>query len=338
MLSRVANSLYWMARYLERADNLARLLEASQKLILDMPESRMRSSRHYGRAVLRTTGVEESLIDRKGLESWKAAAFFLTLDPGNPDSIRSCIKLARENARVVRDQLSESLWNELNRLHLYLTDLDISSMEQLTQSEMHGEIISRSMLIQGLADNTLARREGWQFLRLGKFLERADQTSRIIEINFLLDAAASGGAVESHYWTSVLQACSARSAHRMEEGGLVSTESVIGLLVFSKVFARSIRFSLGEADNALHAISGVPRGEYGNEPERQMGNLLAELSFSSPALWLEKGLHDSIDRLQTILNTIGQGIFETYVLFPSRLTEVGDAGLSRMQMQHQQQQ
>ena len=340
MLSRVANSLYWLARYVERADNLARLLGVSQQLILDTPEDRRISRQRYGQAVLRATGVDGDLLENGDLDTWFGAARYLALDTANPDSIRQCIAHARENARVVRDQLSETIWKELNRLHLFLKSSEAEARLREDPEELYEEIISRSMLLQGLIDNTLSRREGWEFLRLGRFLERADKTSRIIDIRLYLEAPNPTPSLESHYWTAVLRSCSARTAYRIEHGGMIGTENVINLLVFSKVFARSIRFSLLQADEALHAISGVPRGEFSNEPERILGTLLGELNFCAPETWLSTGLHESVDRVQSILNEVGQGVFETFVLNPSLLNEVAPLvpSWTKVQMQLQQQQ
>jgi uncharacterized alpha-E superfamily protein len=285
MLSRVADHLYWMSRQMERAENLARLVRVSEEMLLDDESLGRGSAQEYWTPVLAATAMEGAFRGLYPEPRQGDAARFLTLDLRNPDSILSCIKQARENARSVRDKISDEMWTELNALHMLVTSPEGAQLLARSPHSFYEKIIASSMLFDGITEATLTRDEGWNFLQLGRLLERADMTSRFLDIRSQTPAGDS--ALESLQWGAVLRACS--------------------------------RHGLRRADEVLHDISGTPTGRYSNPCEKITGALLARLSFAGPGEVMARGLHAFIDELQTQLNGAGQAVFETYVLLPGEV-------------------
>ena len=315
MLSRVANNLYWLSRYLERAENLARVVNVNRFLTLDTEAEDI-----VWRATLYATSSEELYEESKAAvaEEKKTLdpARFITLSPSNPDSIIQCIANARENARMVRDQISEEIWLEINSFHLFMKSEEARSLYLRQPDSFYGEVIKFCLLIEGLIESTILHGEGWHFIQAGKFLERADKTSRILDMLTYYEST------ERIHWISVLRSCSGFAAFRSLFRGNITEHNVVSFLLFSHSFPRSVRFCLQQLDQTLHTISGLPLGSYSNEAERLAGSVLARLNFSNEESVFQEGLHEFIDGLQGQLNEIGQQIFETYVLLPSEIDVV----------------
>ncbi len=325
MLSRVAQSLYWLSRYIERAENLARLVDVNRHQALDTRLADPNEDPWL--AVLYATGTPP-VENQKDLDMER----FITLEPTYPDSIRQCLAHARENARMVRDQISEEMWLELNRAYLFFQSQEAEYEWSMDAEALHRRVIEFSLLFQGLTDSTIHHAEGWYFIKLGKFIERADKTSRILDIlTFFQEPGPS-------QCTAVLRSCSALSAFREEFRGNVTLEKVAEFLLVSQMFPRSVRFCLRSMDELLHAISGQPMGSYCNEAERLTGSLLAKYNFISMDEVMSTGLHESIDELQKQLNGIGEQIFETYILLPFELRDAPGKNTSHVPWQQQQQQ
>ena len=316
MLSRAADNLYWMARALERAENLARLVDTNSQFLLDARFSADPHDSTGWRPILEVTCLDEDFARIQQEHPETGILEFLTLAKGNNDSIRQCIALARENARMVRDQISEEMWRELNRLHLFLQGPAARDEWEFSPQEFCDRIIRFSLLFQGLVEATIAQHEGYLFIKVGKYLERADKTTRILDI----PAHHADNLVVSP-WPTVLRACSARSAYLASRGASISEKEAVSLLLFDQAFPRSVRFCLNEVDTALHQISGSARGTYANEAERLSGATLAGIDFNGPGDLERLGLHSYADRLQEQFNQIGQQIFETYVLLPAEVQQ-----------------
>ena len=317
MLSRVADHQYWMSRQIERAENLARLVRVSEEMLLDDESLGRGSAQEYWTPVLAATAMEATFRTLYPQPRQGDAARFLTLDPRNPDSILSCIRAARENARSVRDKISDEMWAEINALHMLMTSGEGAELLSRSPHSFYEKIITSSMLFDGITEATLTRDEGWNFLQLGRLLERADMTSRFLDIRS--QSVTTDSALESLQWGAVLRACSAHASYRRQHGGEISVEKIVDLLLFSNEFPRSVRHCLRRADEVLHDISGTPTGRYSNPCEKVTGALLARLSFAGPSEVMARGLHAYIDELQLQLNAAGQGVFETYVLLPGEV-------------------
>jgi len=332
MLSRVADSLYWLSRYIERAENLARLVEVTRRDSLEIRGAS--SGESIWRPILFASDLEDEYENAASDDEKNAdVGYFVTLSVDNPDSIRRCIALARENARVVRDQISEEMWVELNSIHLYLKSQAAEQDYLQDPDRLFRKIIRFSVVFQGLTASTILHDEGWQFSRLGQFIERTDKTSRILDT-----LTFTGDEPERSELLSVLRASSSFAAFRKEYVDGVSFRNVASFLLFSQAFPRSVRFCLRRLDETLHAISGVAPGAFSNEAERLTGSALAQINFSSVDEVWSRGLHKSIDDLQVRLNNIGQQIYETYVHLPFEIRNVTRTEGIPLDWRHQQQQ
>jgi len=353
MLSRVANTLYWMLRYIERADNLARLIDVNQQQLLDSERLDSERLREYWRPIILCTGDEETFDKVYEQAGSHEVIRFLTDDPNNPNSIVSCIALARENARMVRDQLSDDLWQELNDLYHFSRSQEASVLASIDPSRFYQNIRRAAFTINGIATSTMRRSQSWEFMDLGRQLERADKTTRFLDISSYLsperDAPENGAnKAATLHWTAILRSCGAIGAFRAARLAFTPKE-VIRFLVFSDDFPRSVRYCVDRIDVSLHRVSGTPRGSYSNTAEQICGKLLAELNFGSPDDVFDAGLHDYLDKMQMLFNQIGDEIFQTYVLMPDKILP-GPASLpepsfashattgAEAQMQQQQQQ
>ena len=322
MLSRVANTLYWMVRYVERADNLARLIDVNQQLLLDFESLDSERLRGFWEPIIQSLGEEEAFHDLYDEAESSKVIRFLTDDTENPTSIASCIALARENARTVRDQLSDELWEEVNSLYLFTRSADASFLIETNPPKYYENIRRSAATFLGIAASTMSKNEAREFMDLGRQLERADKTTRFLDITSYLPNSEDGeeAAPSVLHWTAILRSCGAMGAFRSEQRE-ISARGVVDFLVFSREFPRSVRYCIDKVDASLHRISGTPRGTFSNKAEREAGNLAASINFSSSDDVFATGLHEYLDQLQTRLNTIGSEIFETYVLLPERAVE-----------------
>lgn len=344
MLSRVANSLYWMVRYIERADNLARLIQANERLLLDLGWRDPAGLDALWRPVIASSGDEE-LFDSVHPEGdrWEAI-HFLTVDRDNPNSITSCIGLARENARMVRDQLAEALWEELNGLYLFVQSPESEAMLQSDASGYYERIRRATYAFHGIAAATTLRGEAWDFMDLGRHLERADKTTRFLDITTFIEKRIDdfGIGIDEH-WLAILRSCGGLGAFRVKYRGKITPENVIRFLLLSPDFPRSVLYCSKRVDLCLHAISGTPVGGFSNEAESASGRFVGDLAYTTVEEVLESGLHGYLDTLQTRLNEIGEEVFSTYVLLPEQIAERPPLPAStvsavvRWQMQQQQQ-
>lgn len=321
MLSRVANSLYWLSRYLERAENLARLVEVNRYNSLDIRQD------DVWRALLYTTNMENAYATSKE----KDAGAFVTFSEENPDSIRQCVAQSRENARMVRDQISEEIWRELNRFHLFISSEKAEELWGSQPDKLYRQIIEFCMLLSGLINATVLHDDGWHFMQIGKCLERADKTTRV------LDMLAFQGEPDRTKLASALKSCSAFNAFQVEFNSGITLKNTMSFLLFSKSFPRSVRFCLQQLDQHLHSVSGTITGSFSNEAERITGSTLAQLNFSNVTNVVSEGYNEYLDSLQKQFNNIGQQFFELYILLPLEIKSIGHNNLHWQQQQQQQQ-
>ena len=202
----------------------------------------------------------------------------------NPNSIYSCLATARENARTVREQISVEMWEQINRMYLFFLPGDAKRLFHSSTYEFFKWTLEASQLFQGICEATMAHDEGWEFIQLGIFLERADRTSRILDIKYhilLPSGEQVGGNVDTVQWMAVLKSCSALEPYRKHYRGQVKPWKVVEFLVKNQTFPRSILFCVDSVDHSLHKITGVDRGDfqYNVEAERLSGKLLADLCY-----------------------------------------------------------
>lgn len=338
MLSRVANSLYWTGRYVERAENIARLIDVNLQLLLDFRKLNDAAVAGHWMPIVQSTGDEELFRSLHKRATGRSVTEFMVFQAENPNSIVSSVAQARENARMVRDQITAEYWEELNRLYLFLNSPRARTLWHMSPYEFFQEIRNGSLLLQGLSDATIVRNEGWIFLQLGRYLERADKTSRILDLRHASlpsrGARPPAGAADALGWSAVLRSCSAWDAYKALHGGEVQPVLVTEFLLLSDEFPRSVRFCVRHLNNALRRLSGVRDGRHSNDAERLTGRLLARLQFDGADDILQAGLHAYIDTLQTELNAIGEGLFQAYIFQPFQLA---DEFQLRQQEEQQQQ-
>ncbi|MBL9117032.1 MAG: alpha-E domain-containing protein [Verrucomicrobiaceae bacterium] len=320
MLSRVADSIYWMARYMERAENLARLLMANQSLMLDLGSA---DDGAFWQPILMTTGDEAGFRAVFPDISAHRVQEYLTSHPGNNNSVINCIRTARENARMVRDQLTDEVWRAVNDLYLFVTGPKGEAMRNESPTDFYETIMQGSGLFQGTYRATMMRDEGWQFFQIGTYLERADKTSRLV------DACSSVPLVVPPHpdarplrWQALLRSCSAQHGYR-ENNSTLDPTAVLDFLFLSEQFVRSVRFCVREVSNALKALPVPPHSPVARQPARMCTKLFNDVDFATIEEILEVGIHEYIDSLQARLNAIGEALFETHVLYAD-LTPVED--------------
>ena len=313
MLSRVADSLYWMSRYMERAENDARLLDVNLQLLLDLG-GEAEAMQHWAPVIasLEETSLFDSLY---GAADEASVTEFLTLQKKNPNSIISCLTLARENARTTREQISSEMWEEINRLYLFVQSDAAPKLLLASPHEFFKRVITGSHLFQGVTASTMTHGEGWDFIRIGTLLERADCTSRILDVKYhiLLPTGEDiGGNVDTIQWMAVLKSCSGLEAYCKLYVSQVAPWKVAEFIITDQEFPRSIRYCVDSLDNALHRISGVDESRYANEAERLSGRLRSDLDYVTIGEIFEFGLHEYLIEVQERLVEVNNAMHATY--------------------------
>lgn len=236
MLSRVADGLFWISRYIERAENLARIADVYLQAELDRAAGR----KVDWAAILQASGASETFRGNGSAPSATSVTTFLTESAENPNSIFACLGRARENARMIRDQITTEMWEELNRAWLELCGPSGKSLRRRGQAEYYRELRRASHLFRGTTASTLPRGDARDFLDLGMYLERADATSRILEAQSLQKDQGNN----EERWAALLRSCSARETYRADHHGPLEATGVLGYLIHDAKFPRSLHYGL----------------------------------------------------------------------------------------------
>ena len=310
MLSRVASSIYWLNRYIERAENYARFVEVNLNLSLDLP----RGTAEQWEPLVATTGDYEMFLERYEKATKETVIHFLLADPANPSSILSCLIAARENARSVREIIPTEMWEQVNRFYLMVTDAVAHGMSSHNLHTFLVDVKTASHLLLGVADATMSHGEGWHFARLGRLLERADKTSRILDVKYFIllpPATDVGTPFDILQWSDLLKSASALEMY-YKRYGRIAPNDVAAFPILDPTFPRAIRYCLIKGEDSLHAISGSDRGSYQNPAEKRLGRLRAELDFADIEDCIAVGLHEFVDQFQAQLNHVGEAISDTF--------------------------
>ncbi|WP_394845762.1 alpha-E domain-containing protein [Pendulispora brunnea] len=309
MLSRVADAIYWMNRYIERMENVARFVDVNLHLALDFSDEDAQWE-----PLVRTTGDTELFNKRYGEPSRDNVLRFLTFDRDNPNSILACLSKARENARSVREIISSEMWEQVNRAYLMVLDAGRGDAAMEAPYEFFAAVKQAAHLFVGITYLTMSHNEGWHFGRLGRLLERADKTSRILDVKYFIllpSPVDVGTAVDELQWVALLRSASAFEMYRKKHGG-ISPSKVVDFLMLNPKFPRSVRYCLNKAERSLHAITGAPLGTWTNAAERELGRLTAELAYAETKEILGRGLHEYVDDLQQHLNHVSDAVYLTF--------------------------
>ena len=318
MLSRVADSLYWMSRSLERAEHTTRLLEVNLNLMLD--ESAANAERRWQR-VLQALGNPKDV-------TWQGDPYTLvhtlTFDTEYKGSILSCIVSARENARHVREQISTEQWDRLNRLFLHVTrpsvEAAIRAESMMSGNERTAEFLAQVMeavhQFQGVTDSTMSHGEGWQFIQVGRSIERASATAMLLEAyheDLWSNPDRIPEANEYLSWMGLLRSATAFEAYCKVYTADLTPEQILEFLLLDPEFPHSLRFSIDSLQHALEAIHGEA-GKHRAEPLRRLaGRLQASLSYSSVDDILNEDIVAYLHTIQTQCKDIHNTIYALYV-------------------------
>lgn len=315
MLSRVADSCFWLSRYIERAETNARILDVNMQLMLDIEDQTALSMQQHWQPVLATLEDQELFSIFHEAVTPETVMDFVTFEKKNPNGIYSCVANARENARTVREQISSEMWEQLNRTFLYLRDGQARKDFAESPIDFYRRLVDQLHGFQGTTDATMTHGEGWDFIQIGKYLERADSTSRVLDIKYhilLPSGEQVGGHVDITQWMAVLRSCSGLEAYLKSYVGHVSGWQVAEFLILHDEFPRSIRFCVDGLDSALHRVSGCEKNHFSTEAERLSGLLRSSLDYTTITSVFQGGLHQFLDKTQLHLIEIAEAIKQTY--------------------------
>jgi uncharacterized alpha-E superfamily protein len=311
MLSRVADSIYWLNRYVERAENVARFIDVNLNLLLDSPTG---VAQQWKPLVL-TTGDLPLFQQRYGEPTAENVIQFLTFDREYSNSILSCLFAARENARSVREIISSEMWGRVN--DFYFMVKEAAQSRSITDlSEFFAQVKLASHLFAGVMDATMTHNEGWHFGQIGRLLERADKTARILDVKYFIllpSVKDVGTTLDQLQWMALLKSASAYEMYRKCGQHRIAPTAVAEFLILNREFPRSIQFCCLQAERSLHQITGTSIGTWCNPVERALGRLHSELEYLTIEEIVQTGLHEFLDHIQRQINQVGEKIFTTFV-------------------------
>lgn len=318
MLSRTADSVFWLARYVERADFLARIIKAAQRLAT-LPASYSGTGTEWESA-LESSGAAHGFRTERGTIEEASVVDYLAFAPSNPSSIRNCLKYARENARAVRTALTEEMWDAINgawiELGRFETSRNGSSRYDRDALSRFFELVKKTSLdYDGSVDRTMLRNDTYWFSRLGLYLERADNTARILDVKYhilLPKHEAVGGSVDYFQWTAILRAVSALTAYHWVYRESIKPWLVADLLILKNEMPRSL---IACYDNIVHFLNAIAKA-YGRsgEAQKRAQALLARLQNASTEQIFTIGLHEFLTSFVEDTANLGRAITEQYLL------------------------
>ena len=306
MLSRVADAIYWIFRYVERAENVARFIDVNLHLMLDMPVA----NGTQWMPLVTVTGDDNWFCENYDHASQENVINFLTFDTDYNASILSCLYMARENARSVREIISSEMWEQINRFYLMVRDAAESELVLKEPYQFLKDVKTQCHLLAGLTEVTMSHGEGWHFARMGALIERADKTSRILDVKYFIllpEAEYVNTPYDNIQWMAVLKSASAFEMYR-KRFHRISPRSVADFLIFDREFPRAVRFCVTGAEESLHAITGSHPGTFPTPVERTLGRMRSELDYGDINEVVKRGMHEYLDQLQYHLNEFGNAM------------------------------
>ena len=312
MLSRTADNLYWIARYAERAETMARLLEVGSRIAL-LPSSGT-GYRSEWDSLLQASGTAIGFDRKYGDPVQRNIESYLFFDRDNPSSVASCLFRARENARIVRTALTTQVWDAINTAFQELRDLERRSRSELDLSQLTEWTMRHAAMLRGAIDATLLRNDGWDFLNLGYCLERADNTARLMDVKYYvllpgIDYVGSG--LDNYQWTTLLRAMSAHRAFHWAYGGEVTARKIAHFLILNLQCPRSL---IACVDGLNTHLDRLARG-YGRQTDAQAKArmVLADLADGTVDGVFEEGMHEFLTRFIGEIATVAALVHEGYL-------------------------
>jgi uncharacterized alpha-E superfamily protein len=313
VLRRIADRLFWSARYLERAEWRARLVDVNYHLLIESPP---RNAEPW-MALLAITGEREPFENRYRNANEQSVLSFFTFDTDNPSSIRSCINAARENARAIRHRISSELWLQVNTLYLDAQSWNADTIARAGVYSFFSDLKDRFYQIAGVSHGTLSRGLAYDFVQIGTMLERAENVTRLLDVkyHFLLPKIEEvGGPVDALQWAAVLRSASALEAYRMMYGNTIQVDRVAEFLLFDASFPRSVRFCLDRLEGSLNRVALLASKD-ASENCQDTAGLATLLNGTDAATILVSGLHDFLMLVQERCAEIGNAVFDKYLRF-----------------------
>lgn len=307
MLARTADNLFWLARYMERADYLARLLQVAghmSSVRVDLAES------NEWESAIVAAGCQDGYFAQYEKAEEASVIDFLAFDRNNASSIVNCIETARSNARAVRTALTADMWEAVNASWQELSAWRETSMDAGHLTEFLDWVKLRVGLFHGVCANNMLRRDSYHFTRTGQYLERADNTARLLDVKYhvrLPKVTDVGGVIDYYQWLAILRVVSARRAYRVLFKGLVEPARVVELLITSSVFPRSLTFCFQQITQHLDAIKDQDP-HLAADAKREANSLYADLRYAQADTIIREGLHGYLTQLIERTSVLGAKI------------------------------
>lgn len=309
MLSRTADHLFWMSRYIERAENLARLLDVTWQMSL-VPQSEETANQSWN-AIIALNSLEEAFAKKYSTVNGESVLKFMVSDADNLSSIHSCLRLARENAHAVRGTLTTEMWETLNATWLEARGKSFEQLLGAGIGDYFEWVKMRSSLSRGTTLGTLLQDEAFHFIRLGTLLERADNTARILDVKYhVLRSHGDEGATDFYEWGALLRSVSAFEVYRKVYRDVITPDRVAELLILNKDMPRSLHFCLNSVIKVLDQIANRQSGE----TARQAGLLHAQLHYGRIEDILAQGLHEWLTDFMDRIYLLGDGISKDFLV------------------------
>lgn len=325
MLSRVAESIYWMQRYRERAENVSRLAGVNVHLSIDAPGE----EGIQWHPVVAATGDLEVYREHYGEATEQNVLHFLTFDTRNPNSILNCLYKSRENARSIRPIITSEMWHELNTVYLYIQKMARSSKGNPPNQEFFETIRKSCQLLTGITDTTLSHGEAWHFARLGNLIERADQTSRILDVKYFMLLPSPeyvGTAFDDIQWAALLKSAGALEMYRRIHHS-IHHASVAEFLILNREFPRAIYSCLWRAEDSMRRL--MDGRVEGCEPYARTAALCEEFASMKIYEIIKKGMHEFLDEIQGKIIQLNNSIYAAFFsMAPGAAAEIQNETLT----------
>jgi uncharacterized alpha-E superfamily protein len=300
MLSRVADHLYWLGRWLERAEHTARVLNVQSHLALEESSDKRRRKLSDVLKALRQPELEVSSFDE--------AAFTLLLDSQNHSSVRSCIRSARENARQIRERISSEMWEQINKVHLYVDGASDGVLLENSPQELYKEVLTGIHLVNGLTDSTMSRDQAWHFIQTGRWLERSGLLVTLLE-TYLQDSKSK----QYLDWLGLLKCCTAFEAFRKKLGVELTPLKIADFLMLNERFPHSLHFSIVQLRRALSALADETENRDGRDLIRIVGKMHHDLEYARPEEIVDGDLDVYFERFRADLKAVHSLVYRMYI-------------------------
>lgn len=317
MLARDADAMYWMARYVERAEHVSRLLLVNTNLLVDVGDLAPALEQRQWQSILTIMHLDPLKVDEDEPAIGSKICRYMVFDQDNPNSLYNCISRARDNARGIREHISAEMFENINTLYWFIRSEEAVAKFDESPEDIYRDVMNGAMLFEGLTDYTLAHDQRWRFAQLAKYLERTDVTARIIETKFQILRAAEASLetpLRNIHWMAVLRSCCSIEHYRRMFIGDMDPLNVAAFLLLQRNFPRSIRHCVAGAHDAISGIRGETNPTVIDHAERILGRLDTQLEYAEMQEILVEGLPAYLQKIQAAANETAMAVQKTYFL------------------------